>query len=154
MRNEMIDRNIFDVARNFHGAKGMIYIGEKVLVYRRDEKAPQHKLKIDIPGGGREGNESAFETFVREVKEEFGLDITQEDICYARCYQSIMDPTKELYFLVAQLPAQAELNIVFGDEGVEYMLVTPEDFLNRPDGIVRQKERFTDYLNTIQNKVF
>lgn len=36
------------------GAKGLIFIGEKVLVYKRDNNTIDHPLMIDIPGGTRE----------------------------------------------------------------------------------------------------
>ena len=50
----MITKNIFDNNRNFHGAKGIVFINKKMLVYRRDNKTDSFPLYIDLPGGGRE----------------------------------------------------------------------------------------------------
>ena len=71
----MIEKNTFNNSINFNGAKGLVYIGNEILVYRRDNNTNSEPLKLDLPGGGRDGNESAFETFSREVMEEFGLEI-------------------------------------------------------------------------------
>ena len=59
----------------FNGAKGLIFIGDKILVYRRDKNTNKLPGYIDMIGGGREENESPFETFKREVKEETGWDV-------------------------------------------------------------------------------
>jgi len=40
-----------------------------------------------------------------------------------------------------------ESDIVFGDEGIEWMLLTPQEFINMPDGIERQQKRVENYLN-------
>jgi 8-oxo-dGTP pyrophosphatase MutT (NUDIX family) len=53
------------------GAKGLILIGSRMLVYRRDNKTKIYPLHIDLPGGGIEEGETPFEGFKREVKEEF-----------------------------------------------------------------------------------
>ena len=61
----MIDKNIFSKERNFHGVKGLIFIGNKILVYRRDNNTDSFPLYIDLPGGAKELGESPFETFKR-----------------------------------------------------------------------------------------
>jgi hypothetical protein len=47
----MIDSRIFEKGRNFHGAKGLLYIQEKLLVYRRDNNTDIYPHYIDLPGG-------------------------------------------------------------------------------------------------------
>ena len=143
-----IDQNIFDIERNFHGAKGLVFIGNKILVYRRDNNTKIFPLCIDLPGGGREENESPFDTFKRETQEEFGIVIGKEDVRYAKKYQSVMDSTKESYFIVVKPSNIQEGDIVFGDEGLEFMLIDLADYLNLDDAIERHKNKVRDYLNS------
>lgn len=145
----LIDQRIFDHERNFHGVKGMILIGDKMLVYRRDNKTERFPLSIDLPGGGREPGESPFETFCRETKEEFGLNITEKDIVYAKQHISSIDQSKEGYFIVVK-PATLEADdIVFGDEGLEPSLITVEDYLKLKDAISRHQDRVREYLGSL-----
>ena len=130
------------------GTKGLLFIGDKIIVYRRDHHAPIHALELDLPGGGPEGKETPFETFRREVKEEFDLDITYQDISYSQRYPSTLKPGTFGYFLVAHLPASQERQIRFGDEGIEYMLMSVEDYLSRTDAWPVFQERARDYLST------
>lgn len=111
------------------GSKGLIFIGGDLLVYRRDNNTKNFPFCIDLPGGGVEGDETPYETFAREVKEEFGLTITPQDIRYARRYPSTIEPGKSAYFAVVKLPTSEANNIVFGDEGLEYMLIPLDDYL-------------------------
>ncbi len=127
------------------GSKGLVFIGDEVLVYRRDEKTEKFPLHLDLPGGGPEAGETPFETFRREVMEEFGLRIVMEDIIYVRRYPSRLEPGKSGYYPVAKLPRAAADKIVFGDEGVEYMLMTLEDYIARDDAWPVFQERAADY---------
>jgi 8-oxo-dGTP diphosphatase len=145
----MIDQKIFDESRNFHGVKGLVFIGDKILVYRRDTNTKSFPLHIDLPGGGREGNESPLDTFKRETKEEFGIEISPDDIEYAKQYMSAMDATKESYFFVAKPTNVKVSDVVFGDEGLEFMLVTIDEYLKLDDAIGRQQDKVRDYLATI-----
>jgi len=147
-----IEPRIHDKNQEFLGTKGLVFVGDKIVVYRRDERAPQHALEIDVPGGGREADGTPFETFQREVKEEFGLSVTPDDIFYSRVYRSTNDPTKIGYYLVAKLPAEEEKNIVFGDEGTEYFVITPEEFLNRSDAWPAYQSRARDYLESLKTE--
>ena len=118
-----------------------------MLVYRRDNKTDSFPLYIDLPGGGRENNESPYETFKREVKEEFGFKITKKDILYAKQYVSAMDASKESYFIVVRLNV-TEKDIVFGDEGLDFFLIETENYLKLNDAIRRQQNRVLDYINS------
>ena len=142
----MIHENTYKKV-DFNGAKGLIFIGDKMIVYRRDDKTDYSPLCIDLPGGGREAEESPFDTFKREVKEEFGIDIEKDDVKYSCTIPSVMEPNKKSYFIVAKpLKVKAE-DIVFGDEGIEWFLMSPNEFITRADGIERQQKRVNNYLN-------
>lgn len=131
---------------DFNGAKGLVFIGDKILTYRRDSKTNNKPLCIDLPGGGREGDESPFDTFKREIKEEFGIDIEMTDVKFSCTVQSIIEPDKKSYFIVTKPLNITSSDVVFGNEGVEWILMTPEEFVSRPDGIERQQKRVRNYL--------
>lgn len=131
------------------GSKGIVYIGSKMLVYRRDENTDVFPLYIDLPGGISEPNETPFETFRREVKEEFGLVVMLRDVTYVRSYPSNRHGGKTLYFPVVQLPGKAANQIEFGDEGLEYFLMKPKEFLRRDDVWPEYRERSIDYFNSL-----
>ncbi len=136
---------------NFNGTKGLVFIGDNVLVYRRDEKAPRYPLHLDVPGGGAEPNETPFETFKREVKEEFCLHISQEQIVYNRRYENSLKPDEFGWYAVAKLPKEAESLIKFGNEGIEYMLMTLDEFINRDDAWPTCQQRADDYVKSLKN---
>lgn len=146
-------KEIFQEDENFAGTKGLVFIGEKVLVYRRDANAPKYPNLIDVPGGGKESNETPFETFSREVLEEFGLTIRQEDIVYGRKYKSAVKDNEFGWYLVAELPESDENNIVFGDEGVGYALMGLDEFLKRQDAWPAYQKRAADYLSSTKDTV-
>jgi len=146
----MIDQKIFDNNRDFHGVKGIVFIGEKMIVYRRDTNTNSFPLYIDLPGGGKEKNESPFETFKRELEEEFGIEINKEDVKFSKKYMSVMDSTKESYFIVTKPLEIKENDIIFGNEGLEYFLINPKEYLKLADGIKRQQDKVADYLNTLK----
>jgi 8-oxo-dGTP diphosphatase len=142
----MIHKNTFEKT-DFNGAKGLIFLGEKLLVYRRDTKTNNKPLCIDLPGGGREGEESPFETFQRETKEEFGIDIEKDEIEFSCTIPSTLEPEKKSFFIVAKTTRFNQEDIVFGDEGTEWMLMTPDEFIHRTDGIERQQKRVAEWLS-------
>ncbi len=145
----MIDQNTFNSDVNFHGVKGLVFIGDKIVVFRRDTKTTNFPLQVDLPGGGRENNESPFQTFRREVMEEFGISVEKEDVLSSKKYQSVLDPNKEAYFIITKPLDITETDIVFGDEGLEYFLISPQDFVNLKDGVKRQQDKVADYLSSM-----
>lgn len=146
----MIDQNIFNKDIDFHGVKGLVFIGDKIVVFRRDTKTDNFPLMIDLPGGGREANESAFETFKREVNEEFGITIRKTDVVFSKKYQSVLNPSKEAYFIVTKPLDIKENDIIFGDEGTEFLLMSPQDFVNSNEGVKRQQDKVAHYLNSLK----
>lgn len=123
-----------DGSTSFQGAKAAVFIGEDLLVYRRDMKPdiPYPGL-WDFPGGGREGDETPEETLFREIDEEFGLCPGPETIRWKRAFPSLTQPDVRLWFFVITLPAEAVDAVVFGDEGQEWRLMSWDDFKGRPD---------------------
>lgn len=131
------------------GSKGLVFIGEKILVYRRDGNTTQYPFCIDLPGGGPEPNETPFENFRREVLEEFGLDVKPEHVIYSKKYSSMLEPGKNAYFPVVKFPETEEKNIIFGDEGSEYLLVSVHEFLQFDDvAWPYMKDRVKEFLES------
>ena len=146
MTTESIDPNTFNKIE-FNGANGMLFIGNQILVYRRDTKTAKSSGCIDMIGGGRENYETPFETFKREVREEVGLDIERSDIQFSCPFESYDDPTKISFFFVTKPLNYKQSDIKFGAEGTEWLMMTPQEFIDRPDGIERQQKRVKDYLD-------
>ncbi len=142
----MTDIHTYDP--NTGGSKGLIYIGDKLLLYRRDTKTTNHPLEIDLPGGGPEGHETPWQTFEREAAEEFGLQIMPDQVVYYDDWPSWSKPTQTYYFIVVKLPASAASDIVFGDEGLEYLLMTPAEYLAAPDAWAPIRDHARLYLES------
>lgn len=141
----MLHENTFEKVY-FNGSKGLVFLDDLMLVYRRDYNTTNLPGYLDLPGGGREGDESPFEAFRREVKEEFGILIQKDEIDFSCTIPSVMEPGKKSYFLVAKTKRFTSKDVIFGDEGSEWMLMTAEEFIGRSDGIDRQQKRVAKYL--------
>lgn len=137
--------DFFSPDQEFLGTKGLVFVGDTVLVYRRDNNAPTHKGELDVPGGARDGRESPWETFQRETQEEFGLVVNRENIAWARAYPNTSDPTQIAYFAAARLPETAAENIRFGNEGIEYYRMPLASFLAATDAWPAYQKRARDF---------
>lgn len=131
------------------GSKGLIFLGDDLLVYRRDQKTDLFPLYLDLPGGGPLDGETPFETFQREVFEEFGLTIKPEHVVYVRKYESTLEKGMSAYFPVAKLPAHDVEKIRFGSEGLEYLLLSVKDYITRDDAWPIFQTRTRDYMNSV-----
>ena len=120
-----------------------------MLIYRRDTNTEYFPLYIDLPGGGKELDESPFETFQREVKEEFGISINEGDIVYAKKYIGVMDPTKDSYFFATKNLDSVSHPVIPGNEGSEFSSIEIKEYLELTDAINRQQDRVREYLNSL-----
>lgn len=146
----MVDKDTFSVC-DFTGVKGLVFVGDQILVYRRDTKTKNFPLKIDLPGGGKEESETPFETFQREIKEEFGLVISKGDVVYSRKYPSILDINKVAFFMAVKSDSLKKDDVIFGDEGLEFFYLTPEEYILVGDSIPQLQVRVRDFLETTQS---
>lgn len=73
-------------------ARAIILVGESIATMYREFE--DRKFYV-FPGGGVEGNETLEQCVVREVKEEFGIDVKPIKILYE--YES--DNSKEYFYL-------------------------------------------------------
>ena len=132
---------------DFTGSKIALICGDKVLTILRDDKDDIPCPNMwELPGGGREGDESPFECAAREVYEELGIHLTEDCLLWSKIYPSVIFKDKQSVFMVGQLRQEQFDNIVFGDEGQAYKLMNIEDFLKSKQAVPQLQGRLRDYL--------
>lgn len=145
-----IDPDTFNQDTAFHGTKALIQVADRVIVLRRDARGFHHPLQIDLPGGGREGHESPFETLHREIIEILNISIEKDDIMYSRRYANNGHQSDDSFFVVTRRLDLDESKIVFGEKGLMYHFMTIHDYLENTESVEKQKERIIDYLNAVK----
>ena len=126
----------------FGGAKLILSIGTRIVVLKRDHT---HGIpwpgRLDLPGGGREGNETPESCVLRETQEEVGLQLRFDDLIWRAEHGRGV-------FFAAQLPAGAENDIVFGGEGLGWALMAPGAYVSDPKAIPHFARMVSRYLQT------
>lgn len=131
----------------FTGCKiALICEGQILTILRDDKEGIPWPNMWELPGGGREGDETPFECVAREVYEELSIQLSKEDIVWSWIYPSMLDENKNSVFLVGQLTKEQFDSIVFGDEGQSYKLVSLEEFLTSDRVIPQLQERVRGYV--------
>ena len=132
---------------DFTGCKIALFCGDKLLTILRDDKSNiPYPNTWELPGGGREGDESPFECVAREVYEELGINLTEDCLLWSKVYPSMIFEGKESVFLVGQLTQDQFDSIVFGDEGQGYKLMSTEEFLGSDKVVPQLQGRLREYL--------
>lgn len=128
----------------FSGAKLALFLGDDLLVIRRDDKPdipyPGH---WDLPGGGREGIETPQECALRETREEVGLVVRSNDLIWSSRYRR---PHGTVWFFVAHRPAAEQAEIRFGNEGQGWQLMSPDAYCAHPLSITPFRTQLRRYL--------
>ena len=138
---------LLDSRMDFQGCKIALICGDKVLTILRDDKDDIPCPNMwELPGGGREGNESPFECAAREVYEELGIHLTEDCLLWSKVYPSMLFEGKESVFLVGKLAQEQFDKIVFGDEGQGYKLMGIDEFLGSDRVVPQLQDRVRDYL--------
>lgn len=136
---------------DFTGCKIALLCDGQILTILRDDKPTIPWPDMwELPGGGREGEETPFECVQREVFEELGLKLEEADILWVKAYQGILDPDKTSIFMVGTITQEEFASIVFGDEGQGYKLVRLEEFLASDRVVPQLQERVRDYLEEVR----
>lgn len=131
----------------FSGCKIALICDDRLLTILRDDKASiPYPNMWDLPGGGREGEETPFECVQREVFEELSLKLEEADIFWAKKYQGMLDPDKTSIFMVGTITQEEFASITFGDEGQAYQLMDVSQFLSDKKVIPQLQNRLRDYL--------
>lgn len=132
---------------DFTGCKLAYIVDNKLLVYLRDNVAHiPFPGMWDFPGGGRDGDETPEECVLRELREEFGIELDASRLVYK---QRVMNHTNTGYsfFFVAEGNAAEIKAIVFGSEGQYWQLMDIQEFLDHPLVSPVLKPRLDSYLN-------
>jgi len=138
---------LLDSRMDFQGCKIALICGDKVLTILRDDKDDIPCPNMwELPGGGREGDESSFECAAREVYEELGIHLNEDCLLWGKIYSSVIFEGKQSVFMVGQLRQEQFDNITFGDEGQAYQLMKVEEFLTSSQVVPQLQERLKDYL--------
>ena len=136
---------------DFTGCKIALFCGDKLLTILRDDKASIPWPNMwELPGGGREGDESPFECAAREVFEELGIRLTKDCLLWRKVYPSMLFEGKESVFLVGKLAQEQFDSIVFGDEGQGYKLMNIDEFLGSDKVVPQLQDRVREYLEGIK----
>lgn len=131
----------------FSGCKIALLCDDKLLTILRDDISTIPWPNMwELPGGGREGEETPFECIQREVFEELGLKLEEADIVCAKDYQGMLDPDETSIFMVGTITQEERASIVFGDEGQAYQMMGVSQFLADEKVIPQLQDRLRDYL--------
>ena len=134
---------------SFSGAKIALLCGSQMLTYQRDDTPDiPWPGQWDLPGGGREGQETPLECAARETLEEFSLVLDPAWIDWERVYPGQGVGGLDTWFFVAQVPAGTFEQVVFGDEGQRWAVESIEAFLQRENAVARLQARLREYLNS------
>ncbi len=133
----------------FDGAKAAVFIGDRLLVIRRDDRPGlAWPGALDFPGGGREAGESPEQTLAREIREEVGLGYAPSQLVWRRACAGVAKPGTTVWFFVLRLAPGAERGVVFGDEGQGWGLMTPAAFLAAPDAVSSLQHRLRCWIDS------
>ena len=136
---------------DFTGCKIALFCKDRILTILRDDKSNiPYPNTWELPGGGREGDESPFECVAREVYEELGIHLTEDCLLWTKVYPSMLFEGKESVFLVGKLRQEQFDSIVFGDEGQAYKLMPIEEFLHSKQAVPQLQGRLKDYLKEVK----
>ena len=143
---ELLDKHL-----DFTGCKIALICDGRILTILRDDKPtiPWPNL-WELPGGGREGDESPFECAAREVYEELGIHLTEDCPLWSKIYPSMLYEGRQSVFMVGQLSQDQFDSITFGDEGQAYQLMSIEEFLNSKQAVPQLQGRLRDYLEEVR----
>ena len=132
---------------DFTGCKIALFCEDKLLTILRDDKEniPWPNM-WELPGGGREGDESHFECAAREVYEELGIHLTEDCLLWSKVYPSMLYEGKQSVFMSGQLSQEQFDDIVFGDEGQGYKLMNIDEFLGSDKVVPQLQDRVRDYM--------
>ena len=127
------------------GAKLALFVGDRLACLQRDDRPgllwPGY---WDLPGGGREAGETPLQCVLRETREELSLVVDPGAVIWGRDYgTSSMDTS---WFFAVHLEARVADQIVLGDEGQQWALMTVDAFLDHERAVPQFKPRLIDYM--------
>ncbi len=131
----------------FGGAKIALICESHVLTYRRDDKPGiPFPGRWDLPGGGREGDETPIACALRELEEEFALVLTPDRVRWAQHYPPTEAGASASYFFVAPVTREELSAVRFGSEGECWRVMPIVTFLSHPHAVTHLQARLSAYL--------
>ncbi|WP_054006732.1 NUDIX hydrolase [Cypionkella psychrotolerans] len=135
---------------DFVGAKVALLCGDALLTYLRDDKPGLPWAAMwDLPGGGREGDETPDACLLRELHEEFGLVLPPDRLIWRKVWPSMMDATRLSVFFAGRISAAEIKAIRFGEEGQYWQMMAVADYLAHPRAIPELQHRVTVALTDL-----
>lgn len=139
---ELLDKQL-----DFTGCKIALICDGRILTILRDDKPTiPWPILWELPGGGREEDETPFECVAREVYEELGIHLDEDCLLWRKVYPSMLYEGRQSVFMVGQLSQDQFDSITFGDEGQAYKLMNIEEFLTSSQVVPQLQGRLRDYL--------
>ncbi|MEO0379249.1 MAG: NUDIX hydrolase [Pseudomonadota bacterium] len=127
------------------GAKLALFVGDQLASLQRDDTPGLMWAGYwDLPGGGIEPGETPLHCALRETLEELSLVIDPDLVLWGREYGTTSGDIS--WFFAAHVPADVASQIVLGDEGQGWALMSVDDFLNHDMVVPQFKPRLGDYL--------
>lgn len=132
--------------RDFVGAKIVLLLGRSMVSLQRDERSdiPWPGL-WDLPGGGRDGDESAETCVIRETFEEVGVLLRPEHLIWRKFYVT----PRPAWCFAARLDASIETQLRLGSEGQRVELFDPAEWVMRDDVVPHFRIRVSDAMEAL-----
>ena len=135
----------------FSGTKIALIQGNALVAYLRDDKSGiPWPGTWDLPGGGREAEETPVDCALREVEEEFGLRIAPERVRWLTRYAGAGMGGLDTWFCVAEVSAEEVAMIRFGDEGQHWTMMPVADFLSHDNAVPALQNRLREILGSLK----
>lgn len=127
------------------GAKLALFVGDQLATLQRDDRPGLMWAGYwDLPGGGIEPGETPLQCVLRETHEELSLVIDPALVTWGRDYGTTSGDIS--WFFAAHVPATTREQIVLGDEGQRWALMSVDGFLGHDMVVPQFKPRLGDYL--------
>lgn len=129
---------------SFVGAKLVLTCGDRLLTCLRDDydwiPFPAH---WDLPGGGPEPGEAPIDCALRELHEEFGLDLPAARLVGHR----FVNADQGISWMFSGEIHPSEIDAIrFGDEGQAWRMMPVGDFIAHPQAVPHFRRRVAQIL--------
>ncbi len=129
----------------FGGCKLAAMCGDAVLVYARDDQPGlPFPGMLDLPGGGREGDETPEACVLRELAASFGVHVPEARLDYGRAYRLADGLTRTWFFALAITRAEVA-SVHFGEKGQDWAMMPAADFIAHDRAVPLLRGWVSDY---------